>query len=183
MRWIWIDKFIEFQPGVRAKAIKNVSLAEEHLHDHYPGYPNMPNSLITEGIAQTGGVLVGETTQFTKRVVLAKIPKVSFYRPVVAGETLTYTVEIEMLMDEGAMVSATSQVDGELQAELEMVYAYLGDEHVNPNLFQPQDFLLHLRQLGLFDRLPNLEELGWNDWPGLQSAEEVSWKNGKHHAS
>ena len=57
MRWIWIDRFVEFESGRRAVAIKNVSLAEEHLHDHFPGYPIMPNSLITEGLAQTGGLL------------------------------------------------------------------------------------------------------------------------------
>ena len=38
MRWIWIDKFIEFQSGRHAVALKNVTLAEEHLHDHFPGF-------------------------------------------------------------------------------------------------------------------------------------------------
>ena len=33
MRWIWIDRFVDFEPGARAVAIKNVTLAEEHLHD------------------------------------------------------------------------------------------------------------------------------------------------------
>ncbi|MCP4505267.1 MAG: beta-hydroxyacyl-ACP dehydratase, partial [Fuerstiella sp.] len=37
MRWYWIDKFIEFNPGESARAVKNVSLSEEHLHDHFPG--------------------------------------------------------------------------------------------------------------------------------------------------
>ena len=54
MRWFWIDRFTEFESGSSATAIKNVSLAEEHLHDHFPGVPLMPNSLIIEGIAQTG---------------------------------------------------------------------------------------------------------------------------------
>ena len=55
MRWIWIDRIVEFQSGSFLKAIKNVSLAEEHLHDHFPGFPVMPASLITEGLAQSGG--------------------------------------------------------------------------------------------------------------------------------
>ncbi len=42
MRWFWIDRFVEFVPGSRAKAVKNVTLAEEHLHDHFPGFPVMP---------------------------------------------------------------------------------------------------------------------------------------------
>src|SRR3712207_8271645 len=36
MRWIWIDKFTEFTPRASATAVKNVTLAEEHLHDLYP---------------------------------------------------------------------------------------------------------------------------------------------------
>ena len=54
MRWFWIDRFVEFVPGSHAKAVKNVTLAEEHLHDHFPGFPVMPGSLMLEGMAQTG---------------------------------------------------------------------------------------------------------------------------------
>ena len=32
MRWMWIDRIVEHDPGARLVAIKNVSLAEEHLH-------------------------------------------------------------------------------------------------------------------------------------------------------
>ena len=55
MRWIWIDKFLEFRSGQFARAIKNLTLAEEHLHDHFPGYPVMPASLIIEGLAREPG--------------------------------------------------------------------------------------------------------------------------------
>ena len=48
MRWIWIDKFTEFTPRTSATAVKCVSLAEEHLHDLYPAFPIVPNSLIIE---------------------------------------------------------------------------------------------------------------------------------------
>ena len=32
MRWMWIDRVIAFEPRKRLVAVKNVSLAEEHLH-------------------------------------------------------------------------------------------------------------------------------------------------------
>ena len=64
MRWYWIDRFVEFESGRYAKAIKNISLAEDHLHDHFPYYPMIPNSLVIEGMAQTGGLLVCEHNQF-----------------------------------------------------------------------------------------------------------------------
>ena len=36
MRWIWIDRIIELEKAERCVAIKNVSLAEDVLHDHFP---------------------------------------------------------------------------------------------------------------------------------------------------
>ena len=36
MRWFWIDRFLEFESGRYAKAVKCVSLAEDYLHDHFP---------------------------------------------------------------------------------------------------------------------------------------------------
>ena len=59
MRWIWIDRFVSFESGKSATAVKNLSLAEDHFADHMPGYPVMPAPLILEGLAQTGGILVG----------------------------------------------------------------------------------------------------------------------------
>ena len=76
MRWFWIDRFLEFESGRYAKAVKNVSLAEDYLHDHFPQLSRVPNSLVIEGLAQTGGLLVCEHNQFTEKVILAKIPKV-----------------------------------------------------------------------------------------------------------
>lgn len=151
MRWIWIDKFIEFESGKRAQAIKNVSLAEEHLHDHFPGYPVMPNSLIIEGAAQTGGLLVGEYNRFEEKVILAKIPRASFYFPAVPGDTLRYTAGIEYINDDGAMVSATCHVGDRLQADMELVFAHLDDGNRAKTLFEPKNFVFTMKLLGVFD--------------------------------
>ena len=73
MRWTWIDRFVAFEPKKSAVAVKNLSLAEDHFADHFPGFPVMPAPLILEGLAQTGGILVGHATDFEKNVVLAKM--------------------------------------------------------------------------------------------------------------
>ena len=59
MRWVWIDRFTAFEPGKSATATKCLSLAEDHFAEHFPGFPVMPAPLILEGLAQTGGILVG----------------------------------------------------------------------------------------------------------------------------
>ena len=64
MRWYWIDRFVEFERGKRAVAIKAVAMSEEQNDSYLPGYPVMPSSLIIEGMAQTAGILVGEISGF-----------------------------------------------------------------------------------------------------------------------
>jgi len=150
MRWYWIDRFLEFESGRHAKAIKNISLAEEHVHDHFPNYPMIPNSLVIEGLAQTGGLLVCEYNQFSEKVILAKIPKAEFFCEAVPGDTLTYAVTVEYIKAEGAMVSATSHKGDTLHAEAEIVFAHLNDDRTG-SLFDPAVFLRMMRLLGAFD--------------------------------
>ena len=104
MRGIWIDKFVEFDTGKRAVAVKAVSLAEEHLHDLYPDFPIMPHSLIVEAMAQTGGMLVGEAERFEQKVILAKISRATFHRLIRAGETITFEATIEQINAIGATI-------------------------------------------------------------------------------
>jgi len=104
MRWLWIDRFLAFDSGKSARAVKNLSLAEDLFRDHLPGYPIMPAALMIEDLAQTGGILVGEANDFQEKVVLAKIVSARFRREAVAGETLVYDVELAHLRPEGASV-------------------------------------------------------------------------------
>lgn len=151
MRWFWIDRFTEFERGRRATAIKNVSLAEEHVHDHFPGNPVMPNALVAEGLAQTGGLLVGEMSAFDARVVLAKISKIIFHFCARPGDTLTYRAEIVDMHADGSLVAATSHVGERLQAEAEIFFANLTGRHGDRQLFRPGEFLTTLRTMGLYD--------------------------------
>src|SRR5437764_12961448 len=121
MRWIWIDRFLEFHRGKSAKALKNLSLAEDHFADHFPGYPVMPAPLLLEGLAQTGGILVGEANDFKEKVVLAKIPYARFHREAFAGEQITLTAEVIVIREEGASIVGRVHVGAELAAEAEIV--------------------------------------------------------------
>jgi 3-hydroxyacyl-[acyl-carrier-protein] dehydratase len=129
MRWIWIDKFVEFTPRTSATAVKNVSLAEEHLHDLYPGFPIVPHSLIIEGMAQTAGILVGEARNFAEKVILAKIGRATFYRLVRPGETIAYHATIDQLSEQGASISGRVTTGQNLVAEIELMFS-----HIDQNL-------------------------------------------------
>src|SRR4029079_8326278 len=113
MRWMWVDRFIEFESKKSAKSVKNLSLAEDHFAQHFPGYPVMPVSLILEGLAQTGGILLGEANDFQEKVVLAKIGNARFTREAMAGETLTSSTTIIDLRPEGATIEGHVHIGSE----------------------------------------------------------------------
>jgi 3-hydroxyacyl-[acyl-carrier-protein] dehydratase len=140
MRWLWIDRFVAFESGRSATAVKALSAAEDHFADHFPGYPVMPAALLLEGLAQTGGILAGEARGFKEKVVLAKVPTAAFHRDAVAGELLTYKVELVDLRDEGAVVKGTITADGDPVAEAEIFFAHL-DQNRSKQMFGDHNFV------------------------------------------
>jgi 3-hydroxyacyl-[acyl-carrier-protein] dehydratase len=156
MRWFWIDRFVEFESGRRAVAVKNISIVEEQMDGYLPGMAIMPSTLIIEGLAQTGGLLVGEHGKFLERVVLAKVSNAKFHFCAEAGDTLLYTAEMQDIRPDGAICGAASHCRGEVQAEMELVFAFL-DSRFQDALFDPADLLRWLRLLRLYEvgRHPN----------------------------
>jgi 3-hydroxyacyl-[acyl-carrier-protein] dehydratase len=140
MRWIWIDRFLELKSGKSARAVKFLSLAEDHYAEHFPGYPVMPATLILEGLAQTSGILVGEANDFKEKVVLAKVPRAVFHREMLAGEQLVYEAEIVHFRPEGASVQARVLVDGVVTAEAEIFFAHL-DQNRSQQIFGEHNFV------------------------------------------
>jgi 3-hydroxyacyl-[acyl-carrier-protein] dehydratase len=170
MRWIWIDRFTSFESGKSATAVKNLSLAEDHFADHFPGYPVMPAPLILEGLAQTGGILVGEANDFREKVILAKINSARFYREALAGQRLVYDAELLTLREEGGSIAGKvhlaegplpqpggpGSVPGPPVCQAEIFFAHL-DRSRSEKIFGEQNFvfsgeLKHL--LGLSRVLP-----------------------------
>ena len=140
MRWIWIDRFLEFESGKRARAVKNLSLAEDYFAEHFPGWPVMPAALILEGLAQTGGILVGEANEFREKVVLAKVPFARFAREAGPGEQLTYHAEVVDLRPEGAVVRGRVTSGPDLVAEAEIFFAHL-DRNRGRQVFGDDNFV------------------------------------------
>src|SRR5262245_49898494 len=152
MRWLWIDRFVAFDSGKSARAVKALSLAEDFFATHFPGYPVMPACFILEGLAQAGGILVGEANQFREKVVLAKIPRAAFHREMLAGEVLTYDVEILNLREEGASVAGKVTVDGQLTAEAEIFFAHL-DQSRSKEIFGERNFVFSGEFKHLLERM------------------------------
>jgi len=126
MRWIWIDAFVTFESGVRASAVKNVSLAEDYLHDHLPGYPVMPPSLMIEGMAQTAGILVGEAGEFAKNVILAKVRRAEFSGYARPGDQLRYDATIDTIDERAAVTSGTVLKNLAPIGRVDLIFSHVG---------------------------------------------------------
>lgn len=155
MRWMWIDRVLELVPRERLVAIKHISLAEEHLHDHFearagrPALPIMPASLILEGMAQTAGILVGHAEGFAEKVILAKVSTAELHREAIPGDTLRYTATVRRLNDAGASTEGTvelvrSQADGTTKAEvigrIDLIFSHL-DQNLGGMRFPEHNFV------------------------------------------
>ena len=148
MRWIWIDKFVEFHSGQSAAAVKNITLAEEHLHDHFPGFPVMPESLMIESMAQTSGILVGEARNFKEKVILAKIRKAVFFDYVRPGDTIKIDAKIESITPEAASTTGRITCGDKLIAEIDLMFSHI-DQNLAGKEFPKENFVF----TGMFESL------------------------------
>ena len=153
MRWMWIDRVVELVPREKLVAVKHVSLAEEHLHDHFSAterraaVPVMPACFIVEGMAQTAGILVGHAEDFREKVILAKVNKAELTREAVPGDTLRYTATIERFSDFGAatrgVVELLSPIEGAHPAQIgqiDLIFSHI-DQNMGGVEFPEHNFV------------------------------------------
>ena len=113
---MWIDRVVELVPGERLVAVKNVTLAEEHLHDHFgaggggAAFPVMPGCLVVEGMAQSAGILVGHAGGFREKVILAKVSRARLDLDAVPGQTLRHTAVVRSMDEAGASTAGVVEV-------------------------------------------------------------------------
>lgn len=125
MRWIWIDSFVDFVSGQRASAVKNVTLAEDCVHDSLPGFAVMPPTLMIEGMAQTAGILIGEARGFSENVILAKIRRAEFQDYAVPGDQLRYNAVLEALDERGGVTSGTVLKNGTPIGHVDLIFSHV----------------------------------------------------------
>ena len=112
MKFSLVDRVTELQPGERIAAVKNLSLAEEYLQDHFPGFPVMPGVLMVEALVQTGAWLMRSDADFEYSCVLMKQAKaVKFNGFVAPGRTLRIEASVVKKSATEYTFKAAGQVD------------------------------------------------------------------------
>lgn len=121
MRWDLLDKFEIIRRGDYARAVKAYSGKEDFFSEHHPGRPFVPESLLIEMIAQTGGVLFGLGFDFSKEVILAKIERASFGEPVPAPCRLAIDARVEDEREDGAWIRGVVSCEGRPVADVKLL--------------------------------------------------------------
>ena len=83
MRFSLIDRIVELDKGQSITTVKNLSLAEEYLQDHFPGFAVMPGVLMVEALVQSGAWLMRATEDFKYSTLLLKQAKAVKFNSIV----------------------------------------------------------------------------------------------------
>jgi 3-hydroxyacyl-[acyl-carrier-protein] dehydratase len=127
MRFILIDKVVSIENAKRIKAVKNVSLSEEYLADHFPTFPVLPGVLLLEGLIESASWLVRETENFAHSMILLEQARNVKYKSFLApGAQIEYTVEAKTIEE-----NVSSFAGFGLSQEERIVEARFGLRHFN----------------------------------------------------
>ncbi|WP_435016198.1 UDP-3-O-acyl-N-acetylglucosamine deacetylase [Tundrisphaera sp. TA3] len=126
--FLLIDRVVEFEPGHRVSALKNVSINEPFFQGHWPGRPIMPGVLIIEALAQAAGILIGHGHARGKAALLASIDKVKLRRQVIPGDQLRLDVDGLRLKGKAAQVRAVARVGDRIAAEAKIRFVVIENE-------------------------------------------------------
>ena len=147
MRWLWIDCISEHEPDQRLVATKRIDRDNDQLHQFtQDGLTIMPFTLLIEGMAQTAGILVGSTTGFKEKVILAKIAKATLDCDVTVGDTVRFDATIERVDDTGAATTGTidRRIEGsdawERIGNVELMFSHI-DNNLSGTAFPEHNFV------------------------------------------
>jgi len=120
--FLMIDCVMELEPGRRALAVKAISLDDFFLANHFPCNPCMPEALIVEALAQTGGIAMLSAKE-AGMAFLVRVEEMQFTKTVKPGDILTLSAEVEFSFSGMAKIKVRAESEGETVAQGILVLA------------------------------------------------------------
>jgi 3-hydroxyacyl-[acyl-carrier-protein] dehydratase len=135
MRFVLIDRITELNRGKSLVAVKNLSLAEEYLADHFPGFPVMPGVLMLEALTQAGAWLIRDLEDFAHSVIVLKQAKTikygSFVEP---GRQLQLRVDLVSHTETETTFKGSGVIDGQEMVKGRITLTRFNLRDRNPSL-------------------------------------------------
>jgi len=114
--FLMIDRVMEVEPGRRAVAVKTISLDDFFFAGHFPHNPCLPEALIVEALAQTGGIAM-LSAKDAGMAFLVKVEEMQVTKTIKPGDILTLSAEVEFSFGEMAKVKVRAESEGETVAQ------------------------------------------------------------------
>jgi 3-hydroxyacyl-[acyl-carrier-protein] dehydratase len=135
MRFLLVDRILELTPHQSITAIKNLSLAEEYLADHFPGFPVMPGVLMLETLVQAGGWLIRQSEDFAPSTILLKEARALKFNSFVSpGKTLTVNLSVKKHEGSRWDLQGAGTIDGESAVSARLTLDAFNLAERNPDL-------------------------------------------------
>jgi len=117
--FLFVDRILALEPGVRGVGLKNVSANEHFFNGHFEGRPVFPGVLTIEALAQFAGVVLrGQAAQGDARIsYLACVDELRFRRPIYPGDQLVLHAELERAHGKLHRFKVRAEAGGEVCAE------------------------------------------------------------------
>ena len=137
MRHYHLDRIVSLERGVRAVGVRSVSLADDVFTDHFPGNPVLPGVYVLEGLAQTAGLLLWETSARTRIALMNSVDRAKFTAFARPGDVVQLAVEVESLEEGVARVRGSATVGERQVAAARLTFTLVPPERLISPLFQP----------------------------------------------
>ena len=122
--FLLVDKITEFEVDKRIVGIKNVSLNERYLAPEPDGRFALPPTILTEAVAQVGGILILAKPENRQLLPLfAGIKRVRYRRPVYAGDVVEIEAIVLRLRRGMGMLKGVARVNGRAVIDGTMTFA------------------------------------------------------------
>jgi 3-hydroxyacyl-[acyl-carrier-protein] dehydratase len=122
--FLLVDRVVELEPDRRVVAVKNITTNERYFIAGPGGVPTLPASILTEAMAQAGGILILSKPENRSRIVyFMGIDRVRYRRPVTAGDQVRLEGEVVRLRSRMGTLKGRALVDGKLVCEGQMTFA------------------------------------------------------------
>jgi 3-hydroxyacyl-[acyl-carrier-protein] dehydratase len=148
MRFNLVDRIVALEPGRSLRAVKNLTLGEEYLADHFPAFPVMPGVLMLQTLVEASAWLLRLSSDFEHSViVLREARNVKYGTFMEPGRQLVVTTELAERDGALATFKGKGEVEGvsTVSARLTLACSNLRDR--NPALAETDERLVrHLRE-------------------------------------
>jgi len=129
--------------------VKNLTLAEEYLADHFPTFPVMPGVLMLETLVEAGAWLLRIADDFRHSViVLREVRNVKYGSFMQPGKSLVVTAELAETQDGFASFKGKGECDGIATVSAKYTLARYNLRDRNPAFAAADERIIqHLRSL------------------------------------